>query len=101
MITHDQLLERYTWLSTKILGRWRRLGAIRVFGGKDGMRVYSKSDIDQAITDDMAASIAEPKKDERSAAMPPPARSGEMTEGDRIRERLFLERLTKRRRPRK
>jgi hypothetical protein len=36
MITHDQPLERYTWLSAQIIGRWRRKRGLRYFKEQRG-----------------------------------------------------------------
>ncbi len=50
MITHDQALEKYVWLTPQILHRWRREKAIRSFKGRDGKQVYPMQDLAQAMT---------------------------------------------------
>lgn len=73
MITHDKLLGRYPWPSGRIVNRWRRQGAIRVFAGNEGTRVYAISDIVRAITADMDASIEkQPDEEPKALAQSPP-----------------------------
>jgi len=52
MITHDQALERYPWLSAQIINRWRRRRLIRYFRGK-GCVLYSKAELDRALESEM------------------------------------------------
>lgn len=52
MISHEDLLERYPWLSGQIINRWRRKGLIRSFRGK-GVLLYSKTDLDDALNSEM------------------------------------------------
>ncbi|CDN92521.1 hypothetical protein [Agrobacterium tumefaciens] len=52
MITHNELLERYPWLTPQIVNRWRRQGAIRRFVGREGMFVYPMGDIVRVINEE-------------------------------------------------
>jgi hypothetical protein len=53
MITHNELLERYPWLSAQILNGWRRRGLVRTFRGTKGMIVYSRAELDEALNADL------------------------------------------------
>ncbi|MDH7805716.1 MULTISPECIES: hypothetical protein [unclassified Rhizobium] len=105
MITHNDLLERYSWLTPQIVNRWRRQGAIRVFKGKEGMSVYPMGDLVKAVSDDLNASIEDTAGGEPTATPPPsgpaPAAQQEMSEADQIRERQFLQGLADRKQRRK
>lgn len=104
MITHNELLERYPWLTPQIVNRWRRQGAIRVFKGKEGMSVYPMGDLVKAVSDDLNASIDTVEEDP-PAVLPVservPVNRMKMSEADQIRERQFLQELADRKRPRK
>jgi hypothetical protein len=82
MITHADLLERYTWLTAQSVNRWKRKRGLRYFRGAKGAIVYAKSDLERALTADLDASIAEPARAD-------PERP-EMSEGDRLREQHSL-----------
>jgi len=53
MITHAELLERYPWLTSQAINRWRRERGLRYFKGGKGAIVYARSDIERALTDEM------------------------------------------------
>lgn len=53
LITHDDLLARYPWLSGQIIGRWRRKRGLRYFRGGKEMIVYPMSDIVRCLNEDM------------------------------------------------
>lgn len=53
MITHNDLLERYPWLSAQIINGWIRRGLIRTFRGNRGMTVYSRMELDHALNEDL------------------------------------------------
>lgn len=53
MITHDELLERYPWLSGHSLSRWRQKRGLRVYRGAQGALVYSIREVEMALTADL------------------------------------------------
>ncbi|MBP2540031.1 hypothetical protein J2768_002468 [Agrobacterium tumefaciens] len=103
MISHDDLLERYPWLSAQNVNKWRRAGIIRFFNGKRGMLVYPMGDIERALTDSLDASI-ENYSGAQSSPVDLPAQAStshhEMSEADQIRERLWLRQIHERKFPR-
>lgn len=103
MITHDDLLERYPWLSAQNVNKWRRAGIIRVFKGKRGMPVYPMGDIERALTDSLDATIENYGEAQSSPGDLPEQASNsqhEMSEADQIRERLWLRQINERKFPR-
>lgn len=104
MISHSELLERYTWLTPQIVNRWRRAGVIRRFAGKEGIFVYPMSDLVRAVNEELSASIEETSVEQPPATTPAlepaPENRREMSEADQIRERQFLQELADRKRPR-
>lgn len=98
MIPHDVVLERYPWLTAQILNRWRREQRIRSFRGRDGITVYSRSELESALD----AGLRFDDAPEPRVKKPPPAHNQRfVAEADQIRERLYLERISgKGRKPR-
>lgn len=99
IISHDVVLERYPWLSAQILNRWRREQRIRSFRGRDGITVYSRSELESAL--DAGLRFDDPPEP-RVRKAPPPPNQRFVAEADQIRERLFMESLStkgKRRQP--
>jgi len=70
MITHNDLLERYPWLSAQILNGWRRRGLIRTFRGTKAMIVYSRAELDHALNVDLRLEVKMPP----SLGISPPKR---------------------------
>ncbi|WP_063824026.1 hypothetical protein [Rhizobium leguminosarum] len=106
LILHDHVLDAYPWLSAQILNRWRRKRAIRAFTGKEGKIVYPKADLAIAITQEMecenndqteGSSSTAASGSERSRDEPASIATGTMTEADALREKLYLERISSRR----
>jgi len=71
LITHDEVLEKYTFLSAQILNRWLRQGSIRRFRGKDGKTVYAKADLscalDAEMTHELERGLDLPDQEKRTA----------------------------------
>ena len=102
MITHDELIERCPWLTAQIVNKWRRTGAIRFFGGKNGMIVSAISDIERAITETLNASLEiyrGPPRSPSASRDHASAVSREMSEADKIREEMWLRELNERKFP--
>ncbi|MFC3076365.1 hypothetical protein [Shinella pollutisoli] len=92
MILHDEVLERYPWLSGHILQRWRRERKIRSFTGKEGKLVYPKSGLCWALTAEMAAPMARESTNEPCPQEEPAERrEHDSSEAERIRRRLSYE----------
>jgi hypothetical protein len=66
MVAHDDVLEKYTWLSGHILNRWKRTGAIRFFRGAKGTIWYPKQDLNDALIAEL--SVETPKIIEGSSS---------------------------------
>lgn len=107
MIPHDQVLDAYPWLTPQILNRWRRERAIRAFKGKEGKPVYPKADLAIAMTKEMECDNDDHNDSSLStegngSGKSPEERvsivTGTMTEADALREKLYLEGLSNRRR---
>ncbi|MBB3410657.1 hypothetical protein FHT87_004589 [Rhizobium sp. BK316] len=96
MTPHDVVLERYPWLTAQILNRWRRERRIRSFRGREGVVVYSRSELDVALE---AEFRFDGSPEPRMRRPPSEPERPTMSEGDRIRERLYLERISGKRRP--
>lgn len=105
MIPHDQVLEAYPWLTPQILNRWRRERAIRVFKGREGKPVYPRADLVIALNQETkcedeqteGSSSTAASGSERSREEPASIDTGTMTEADALREKLYLEQLSNRR----
>jgi hypothetical protein len=99
VLTHDQALETYSWLTPQILHRWRRERAIRSFKGRDGKPVYPKHDLSRAMTREMECESSQENAaysniggngSAKNQAVMDITDTGTMTEADVLRERLFL-----------
>ncbi|NTZ90488.1 hypothetical protein [Agrobacterium tumefaciens] len=103
MITHDELIERWPWLTAQTVNKWRRAGAIRSFRGKKGILVYPMGDIERALTDSLRA-LAENHSGAPSSPVEEPEQASsshhEMSEADQIREQLWLRQIHERKFPR-
>lgn len=104
MLTHDQALEAYSWLTPQILHRWRRERSVRSFKGRDGKPVYPKHDLARAMTremecennqEDVASSNTGNSGSDRKPDAKDSTDTGTMTEADVLRERLFLRSISK------
>lgn len=66
MITHDELLERYTWLSGQIVKRWKRKHGLRYFRGAKSLIAYALSDVVRCLAEEMNEEItAHPQETDR------------------------------------
>ncbi|WP_193444956.1 hypothetical protein [Rhizobium indigoferae] len=100
LITHDQVLEQYPFLSAQILNRWLREETIRCFKGKDGRTVYPKSDLSAALDKEMTCGRTEDSEASSNIATSGLGKSpvdqasiatGTRTEADVLREKLSMQ----------
>lgn len=105
MILHETALEEFPWLSAQILNRWRRQQVIRAFKGKDGKVAYPMTDLEMALTKELGweesespagSSNIESSGSSRSQDEPASIATGTMSEADALREKLFLQSISKR-----
>lgn len=88
MIAHDDVLERYPWLSAQILNRWRRKRLIRSFRGSNGTIVYSVPELELALCSEMRLELeAEPSVRSRKYER------NDSPEADIIHERLSMRKV--------
>jgi len=98
MIAHNDLIERYPWLTAQILNKWRREKRIRTFRGKEGVVVYPMSDLVRVVNEDLRFDPDAEEEEPSFGHQPDAADSPEAVE---IRERLYLAKLMNRRKGKK
>ena len=97
MVGHDELVEKYDWLSGQMLNKWKSTGAIRFFHGARGKVMYPLQDVEAALNADLqtgeaAAPVQKPVMTSQGKMEPASA----MSEADQIRERMWREGLKSR-----
>lgn len=104
MIQHDQALEEFPFLSAQILNRWRRDGKVRFFKGKEGKVSYPRTDLNDALIKEMECGETEDPRDfgniKTSGSVSSPVETattatGMMKEADALREKLWLQSISK------
>jgi len=100
MIGHDELVEKYDWLSGQMLNKWKSTGAIRFFHGARGKVMYPLQDVEAALNADLqlGEAVAPGQKPVMTSQGKMVPASSTMSEADQIRERMFRESLVPRNR---
>ncbi|MGA1800576.1 hypothetical protein [Rhizobium sp. HT1-10] len=90
MVGHDELLEKYTWLSAQMLNKWRAAGRVRYLHGKSGKIAYPIEDIHVALTLELRLDVPAPSE---TKATPPKSNKDDTPEVAEILRRLSLEKI--------